>query len=75
MPVYNGEKYVRQALDSLLTQNFKDFELIISDNASTDNTAEICKRYLEKDNRIEYYRNGHHMMICGSLLIFRNLLT
>ncbi len=50
MPVYNGEKYLIQALDSLLTQSFKDFELIISDNASTDNTAEICKRYLEKDN-------------------------
>jgi glycosyltransferase involved in cell wall biosynthesis len=57
MPVYNGEKYIRQAFDSLLAQDFKDFELIISDNASTDNTTEICKQYLEKDNRIKYYRN------------------
>jgi glycosyltransferase involved in cell wall biosynthesis len=57
LPVYNGEKYIRQALDSLLAQDFKDFELIISDNASTDNTAEICKEYAKKDDRIRYYRN------------------
>ncbi|HBE43981.1 MAG TPA: hypothetical protein DDW17_00665 [Deltaproteobacteria bacterium] len=57
LPVYNGEKYIRQALDSLLAQDFEDFELIISDNASEDATAEICKQYLEKDDRIKYYRN------------------
>ena len=72
MPVYNGEKYVRQAIDSLLTQNFKDFELIISDNASTDHTAEICKRYLEKDNRIKYYRNKVNI---GPLVNFNNLIN
>ncbi len=72
MPVYNGEKYVRQALDSLLTQNFKDFELIISDNASTDHTAEICKRYLEKDNRIKYYRNKVNI---GAVANFNNLIN
>lgn len=72
MPVYNGEKYVGQALDSLLTQNFKDFELIISDNASTDNTAEICKRYLERDNRIKYYRNEVNI---GALVNFNNLVN
>lgn len=58
MPVYNGEKYIRQALDSLLAQDFKDFELIISDNASTDCTAEICQEYLVRDQRIKYHRNN-----------------
>jgi len=71
MPVYNGEKYIRQALDSLLAQAFKDFELIISDNASTDNTAEICKQYLEKDNRIKYYRNEVNI---GAVANFNNLI-
>lgn len=56
MPVYNGEKFIRGALDSLLVQTFTDFELIISDNASTDNTERICQEYAAKDNRIRYVR-------------------
>jgi glycosyltransferase involved in cell wall biosynthesis len=51
MPVYNGEKYIREALDSLLSQTFTDFELIISDNCSTDSTPEICKEYASKNRR------------------------
>lgn len=57
LPVYNGEKYLSQTLDSLLTQDFEDFELIISDNASTDGTADICRGRAARDNRIRYYRN------------------
>ncbi len=57
LPVYNGENYLRQALDSLLMQDYTNFELIISDNASTDRTREICFEYTTKDNRIKYYRN------------------
>ena len=57
LPVYNGEKYLALALDSVLKQDFADFELIISDNASTDGTAEICKAYAARDPRIRYYRN------------------
>jgi glycosyltransferase involved in cell wall biosynthesis len=56
MPVYNGEAYLAKALDSLLAQSFKDFELIISDNASTDRTQEICQEYAKKDSRICYFR-------------------
>jgi glycosyltransferase involved in cell wall biosynthesis len=56
MPVYNGEKFIREALDSLLAQTFTDFELIISDNASTDNTEAICLEYAAKDARIRYVR-------------------
>ena len=43
LAVYNGENYLREAIDSILNQTFRDFELIISDNASTDRTAEICQ--------------------------------
>lgn len=57
MPVYNGERYLRQAIDSILAQTFTDFELIISDNASTDATAEICRDYAARDPRIHYI--GH----------------
>jgi glycosyltransferase involved in cell wall biosynthesis len=57
MPVYNGEKYLNQALNSICNQDFGDFELIISDNASTDGTQEICKTYAAKDGRIRYFRN------------------
>ena len=61
MPVYNGERYIRQALDSLLAQDFENFELIISDNASTDRTQEICLEYAARDRRVRYYRNETNM--------------
>jgi glycosyltransferase involved in cell wall biosynthesis len=57
MPVYNGEPYIREALDALLAQTFTDFELIISDNASTDNTEAICREYVRRDSRVKYLRN------------------
>lgn len=56
MPVHNGESYVREALNSLLAQTITDFELVISDNASTDSTGEICCEYAERDSRIRYIR-------------------
>lgn len=54
-PVYNGEQTLKKSLDSLLSQTFTNFELIISDNASTDMTSEICKEYSKKDKRISYF--------------------
>jgi glycosyltransferase involved in cell wall biosynthesis len=57
LPVCNGENYLKEALDSIMAQTYKDFELIISDNASTDRTQEICQAYAVKDPRIRYYRN------------------
>jgi glycosyltransferase involved in cell wall biosynthesis len=57
-PVYNGARFLEQALDSLLGQTYADFELIICDNASTDNTEEICRSYAAKDFRVKYFRNG-----------------
>ena len=61
MPVYNGQQYIRQALDSLLAQDCENFELIISDNASTDGTHEVCLEYAAQDKRIRYYRNESNM--------------
>lgn len=61
MPVYNGEPYIREALDSLLAQTFTDFELIISDNASRDYTEAICKEYEAKDARIRYVRQAENI--------------
>ncbi|MBW4616930.1 MAG: glycosyltransferase [Desmonostoc vinosum HA7617-LM4] len=61
LPVYNGDKFIKESIDSLLAQTFADFELIISDNASTDKTEEICRAYIEQDKRIRYYRNQHNI--------------
>jgi glycosyltransferase involved in cell wall biosynthesis len=57
LPVYNGEKFIRRALDSLLAQTFSEFEIIISDNASEDTTREICLEYAKHHRKIRYYRN------------------
>jgi len=72
MPVYNGEKYIRQALDSLLAQDYENFELIISDNASTDRTAEICLDYVAKDKRVKYHRNETNL---GALKNFNQVVN
>ena len=61
MPVYNGEQFIQEALTSILTQTFEDFELIISDNASTDGTEEICRASMQQDSRIRYYRNQQNL--------------
>ena len=54
LPVYNGEKFLKKRIDSILNQTYENFELIISDNASTDNTRKICESYTKQDSRIRY---------------------
>ena len=61
LPVYNGEKYVAESLEALLGQSFTDFELIISDNASTDSTGDICRRYEQQDPRVHYFRQPRNI--------------
>jgi glycosyltransferase involved in cell wall biosynthesis len=61
LPVYNGEKYLAESLEALLGQTYEDFELIISDNASTDGTADICRRYAKQDSRIHYLRQPRNI--------------
>jgi len=61
IPVYNGEKFLEEAIVSVLGQSYGDFEIIISDNASTDRTQEICMKYAEQDQRIRCYRNERNL--------------
>ncbi len=56
LPVYNGENFIRKAIDSILNQSYKNIELIISDNASSDLTQKICESYSNLDQRINYIR-------------------
>lgn len=56
VPVYNGARYIARTLDSLLAQTYSDFELTITDNASTDGTEAICREYAAKDRRVRYFR-------------------
>lgn len=64
LPVYNGERYLAESLDALLGQTFEDYELIISDNASTDSTEDICRSYAARDGRIHYVRQATNIGAC-----------
>ncbi|MBM4197399.1 MAG: glycosyltransferase family 2 protein [Gammaproteobacteria bacterium] len=66
VPVYNGERYLRETLESLLAQTFREFDLVISDNASTDATPEIASAFARADSRVRYFRNA------VNLGVFRN---
>jgi glycosyltransferase involved in cell wall biosynthesis len=66
IPVYNGENYLEEAVNSLLVQSFKDFEIIICDNASTDRTEEICNAFQALDDRVKYYRNAKNLGAAGN---------
>jgi glycosyltransferase involved in cell wall biosynthesis len=58
MPLYNEAKFLRPALDALLAQDYRDLELVISDNGSTDDTEAICREYAARETRIRYHRNA-----------------
>jgi glycosyltransferase involved in cell wall biosynthesis len=70
LPVYNGEEFLDQALDSLLAQSFHDFEIIISDNASNDRTPDICRAYIRRDPRVRYVCNQRNL---GALANFNRV--
>jgi len=61
MPIYNGQEFLRAAIDSLLGQTYANFELILCDNASTDATEAICRDYVARDSRIQYYRHAENI--------------
>lgn len=61
VPVYNAERYLGECLESILVQDFTDFEIIISDDASTDNSGNIIKRYAARDSRIRWWKNPRNM--------------
>lgn len=67
MPAYNAERYISEAIESILKQSFKDFELIIIDDCSTDKTPEIIQKYSKQDPRIKTYRNETNMKLAKTL--------
>jgi hypothetical protein len=61
LPVYNGERYVGEAIESFLAQTMGDFELVIADNGSADATEQICRRFAGRDGRIRYFRSPQNI--------------
>lgn len=61
IPTYNCERYIAQSIESLLAQSYGDFELVISDNASTDGTEAICRRFAAADKRVRYVRRSENI--------------
>ncbi|MBX3083303.1 MAG: glycosyltransferase [Anaerolineae bacterium] len=61
LPVYNGERFIGQAIEALLTQTYRDFELIVCDNGSTDRTIDIIRQYAKRDPRLRFYQNPHNL--------------
>src|SRR5215831_12150109 len=60
LPVYNGQKYLGAAIESHLSQSFGDFDLVISDNGSTDATPQICADFAAKDKRVKFLRSAEN---------------
>ena len=61
LPVYNGDNYLAAAIESILAQSYGEFDFLISDNASTDGTEEICRTYAQRDRRIRYIRQAQNV--------------
>jgi len=71
LPVHNGEKFIRKRIESILSQTLHNFELIISDNTSTDSTSDICKEFASNDTRIHYFRQENNI---GAIHNFKYVL-
>ena len=67
LPVYNGAKYLRESIDSVLAQTYTNWELLIVDDCSKDETPEIAREYAQKDSRIHYYRNEQNLRLPRNL--------
>ena len=72
LATYNGEKYLKEQIESILNQTYSNIRLIISDDGSTDNTREIIKEYKQKDKRVVYYFQENNL---GYIKNFEFLLT
>jgi len=67
LPVYNGEKYLRESIDSVLSQTYQNWELLIVDDCSSDSTPAIAAEYTAKDSRVRYYRNEENLRLPRNL--------
>jgi glycosyltransferase involved in cell wall biosynthesis len=72
LPVFNAEHYLEQCVAAILAQTYRNFELVISDNASVDATESICRRYALSNPRVRYYRNPRNL---GATFNFRQVVT
>lgn len=72
LPVYNGENFVAEAIESVLAQTYEAWELIISDNCSSDGTEAICRRYADAEDRIRYVRQAENL---GALPNFNSVVA
>jgi glycosyltransferase involved in cell wall biosynthesis len=68
IPVYNGALYIEETLNTLMNQTYNNIEIIVSDNASTDNTADIVKKNILNDKRIQYFKNNKNIGYCANIL-------
>lgn len=66
VPVYNGERFLPALFENLTAQTFRDFEIVVSDNASTDQTPAICAEWASRDPRIRYHRNPRNVGACAN---------
>ncbi len=67
LPVYNGAKYLEKSINSVIEQTYKEWELLILDDCSTDETPDISEKYVKYDDRIKYFRNEHNLKLPGNL--------
>ena len=67
IPTYNRVNYLKSTIKSILLSNRQDFDLVISDNCSTDNTEEFCLKIAENDRRLKYYRNIKNLWISQNI--------
>ena len=67
LPVYNGEKYLRQSIESVLLQTYNNWELLIIDDGSTDTSASIANDYVIRDARVSYYKNPENIRLPKTL--------
>lgn len=67
LPVYNGERFLRASIDSVVSQTYTNWELLVIDDCSTDSTAEIVREYVQKDERIKYFRNEVNLRLPRNL--------
>ena len=70
MPVYNGGEYLSEAIESVLNQTYADFEFLIINDGSTDNSESIVKEYTSKDERIKYVENEKNLGLVNSLTLW-----
>lgn len=75
MPVWNGELFLYQAIESILSQDYANIELIILDNLSTDKTPEICREFALKDKRVQYFLDSEHRDVSSAFLKIASLVN